>query len=222
MPLNIPFKLGNSDADLLKNMASDVDHKYNEDELMKALDKTKLVQKEVEVRGKNGQVHKRKQWVKAGDEQSSDKTPVKQEDEEKQHWTKVGTSDEAKKQICDMLNSGKSRTDLMDEFKAQGVTWKESEHEGINWMRATMAMNKHLTSNTSQKSDAKTDEDKSSKDDSIDQKDPEKKTSPTSDKTSTKSVDDMTSEEIKSTPEYTKLRKACKNDNHAVNVTKTY
>lgn len=272
--VNILFKQGNTDERILKSMAEDAEHKYDSEELSKALDKAKLVQKEVQVRGKNGQMHTRKQWVKAGENPKSDRQPKAQENpktktktrkvtnvddmmsgikkvnrtiaselnahnsvsvlngqsglgetkalvsvpklggdagkakkiiqeqfskefgdgvnitisdggsghpdslvvslkmkdgsgsnsntqatqdkgsttkgneqkEKKEHWTKAGTSQEAKAQIAQMLASGKSREDCMSDFKAQGVTWKEHENPAINWMRAAMAMNKHLTS----------------------------------------------------------------------------
>lgn len=155
--VNILFKQGNTDDRILKFMAEDTEHEYDSEELSKALDRAKLVQKEVQVRGKNGQMHTRKQWVKAGEDQPAPKQPKAQENtketsskpkqgEKKEHWTKVGTSQEAKAQIAQMLASGKSREDCMSDFKAQGVTWKEHENPAINWMRAAMAMNKHLTS----------------------------------------------------------------------------
>lgn len=232
------------DERILKSMPTE---DVSED-LEKAFNRAGLVQKEVQVKGKNGQVFTRKQWVKAGEEQKTDK-PTKPEDQNatkptktgedtktphkvtgknmselvgnlkqqgfemdsadqsspqdsvtlykdkkeytatfnkyhdggvevvnikpsssdksstangggggdtttssktmtQQHWTKVGTSQEAKSQIAQMLASGKSREDCMAEFEKQGVTWKKSDHEGINWMRAAMAMNKHLTSGT--------------------------------------------------------------------------
>lgn len=176
--VNILFKQGNTDDRILKSMAEDIDHKYNSEELSKAMNRAGLVQKEVQVRGKNGQIHTRKQWVKASEDQPSTKQPKAQEDtketsskpkqeEKKEHWTKVGTSQEAKSQIAQMLASGKSREDCMSDFKAQGVTWKEHENQAINWMRAAMAMNKHLTSgagasqaNDSSKSKEKTTENK--------------------------------------------------------------
>lgn len=155
--VNILFKQGDTDERILKSMAEDTEHEYDSEELSKSLDKAKLVQKEVQVRGKNGQMHTRKQWVRAGEDQPAPKQPKAQEDtketsskpkqeEKKEHWTKVGTSQEAKAQIAQMLASGKSREDCMKDFKAQGVTWKEHENQAINWMRAAMAMNKHLTS----------------------------------------------------------------------------
>lgn len=231
--VNILFKQGDTDERILKSIAEDTEHEYDSEELSKALDKAKLVQKEVQVRGKNGQMHTRKQWVRAGEDQSSTKQPKSQEDTKddstskevlkvrdsinssgvatttnkkvadmyrsnknpnmkfevkdnkdgsftissskvsspaaggsggdgdnkvtgkgkiinQNHWTKVGTSQEAKSQIAQMLASGKSREDCMADFKAQGVTWKEHENPVINWMRAAMAMNKHLTSSSSE------------------------------------------------------------------------
>lgn len=220
----IAFKQGDTDDRILKSMAEDTEHEYDSEELSKALDKAKLVQKEIQVRGKNGQMHTRKQWVKAGEDQPSTNQPKAQEEQKNEfrvgqkvksdqlrgtweitsdkpdmpnkivvknsrgslkevpktsltiiesqhtpaaggsggddggnkvtgkgktinqnHWTKVGTSQEAKAQIAQMLASGKSREDCMSDFKAQGVTWKEHENPAINWMRAAMAMNKHLT-----------------------------------------------------------------------------
>lgn len=227
--VNILFKQGDTDERILKSMAEDTEHEYDSEELSKALDKAKLVQKEVQVRGKNGQMHTRKQWVRAGEEQPTTKQPKAQEEQKNEfkvgqkvksdqlkgtweitsdkpdmpnkvvvknsrgslkevpktsltiiesqhtpaaggsggddggnkvtgkgktinqnHWTKVGTSQEAKSQIAQMLASGKSREDCMKDFKAQGVTWKEHENQAINWMRAAMAMNKHLTSSSSE------------------------------------------------------------------------
>jgi hypothetical protein len=56
---------------------------------------------------------------------------------------KQSTGD-AKQQLASMLASGKSREDIMAEFEKQGVTWKKNDHAGINWMRASMAIQKHL------------------------------------------------------------------------------
>ena len=57
------------DDQILKSM----DAEYNPSEdLVKAMNKTGLVQKEVQVKGKNGQTFTRKQWVKASKEQKTD------------------------------------------------------------------------------------------------------------------------------------------------------
>ena len=185
--------------------------------LEKAMDKTKLVQKEVQVKGKNGQTFTRKQWVKAGEEQKdfqykldktnsgkvgavwvikpdggkeaatvsneaphsfTDKSEVTVEGkpftiykngnnliavEKSTKSTKPSdvnvkssqpkatlsaTGSSAKQQLVDMLASGKSREDIMSEFKSQGVTWKHSDNQGINWMRASMAIQKHMNNNS--------------------------------------------------------------------------
>ena len=52
---------------------------------------------------------------------------------------------DAKKVITGMISLGHSRKDVMSAAKASGITWVESSHEGINWMRASMAIQKHLT-----------------------------------------------------------------------------
>ena len=53
-----------------------------------------------------------------------------------------------------MLASGKSRKDIMSAAEAAGITWTKNDHEGINWMRASMAIQKHMkaakTTSTSQ------------------------------------------------------------------------
>lgn len=47
--------------------------------------------------------------------------------------------------IVSFLNSGVSRNHLMSAAKEAGITWKENENEGINWMRASMAIQKHVS-----------------------------------------------------------------------------
>ena len=69
--VNIFFKQGNTDERILKSMAEDTEHEYDLEELSKALDKAKLVQKEVQVKGKNGQTFTRKQWVRTSETQVS-------------------------------------------------------------------------------------------------------------------------------------------------------
>ena len=266
--VNISFKQGNTDERILKSISEDEEHQYDSEELSKAMNHTGLVQKEVQVQGKNGQTFTRKQWVRASEAQSSTKQPKAQEEQKskqskgktepgtfkvgekvqfksggkvhsgviekdvtdsvgkptyvvntgtmgirvgakeltrqessakvsdkkqnptpaaggsggddgsgktvqggpktatRQHWTKVGTSQEAKSQIAQMLASGKSREDCMAEFKSQGVTWKESDNAGINWMRAAMAMNKYLTSGNVETQDSSKGQQSSSKDES--------------------------------------------------------
>ena len=42
--------------------------------------------------------------------------------------------------IQKLVSSGVSKKDIMAQAKQSGVIWKEHDHEGINWMRACMAM----------------------------------------------------------------------------------
>ena len=51
-------------------------------------------------------------------------------------WTKPTD----KKGLLDLLNSGMSRADIMSAAEADGITWNHSDHEGINWMRCSMAI----------------------------------------------------------------------------------
>ena len=211
------------DDQILKSLNSETPS----EDLQKAMNKQGLVQKEIQVKGKNGQTFTRKQWVKASEEQKTDgnkatqdenpenlkeykgfkvgqsvkcdqiksKTPwtitkfVKDSGTIKAEitngkkvgwapmnslsevqsssnskpvssshaWTKAATAQEAKKQIADLVSSGKSKQDCISEFKAAGATWKESDHEGINWMRACMAMNKQLMSGQIGSDSVKTD-----------------------------------------------------------------
>lgn len=59
-------------------------------------------------------------------------------------------SSNPKQDVAKMLVNGHKREDIMAEAKKAGVTWKESDKEGINWMRASMAIQKHISSDTSQ------------------------------------------------------------------------
>ena len=58
------------------------------------------------------------------------------------------SKEDAKKKTQSLTSSvgkdDKARNDFMTRVKAQGVTWKENDHVGINWMRCCMAMNKHF------------------------------------------------------------------------------
>ena len=40
------------------------------------------------------------------------------------------------------INQAQGHTAAIQYLKDMGVTWKECEHNGINWMRACMAANK--------------------------------------------------------------------------------
>lgn len=53
---------------------------------------------------------------------------------------------DAKKAVTELLASGKSRDDIMAAATAAGIAWKENDNPGINWMRASMAIQKHMKS----------------------------------------------------------------------------
>lgn len=51
---------------------------------------------------------------------------------------------DAKKKTQEIIKEVSDKKSFMEKVKAQGITWKENDHEGINWMRCCMAMNKHF------------------------------------------------------------------------------
>ena len=56
-------------------------------------------------------------------------------------------SEESKKAVKNLLSVyNGDRAKLMGAAKAAGVTWKETDNEGINWMRASLAIQKHYES----------------------------------------------------------------------------
>ena len=46
-----------------------------------------------------------------------------------------------------VLTSAFSRTHLLDQGTKNGVRWEENGHEGVNWMRFSNALDKHLSAN---------------------------------------------------------------------------
>ena len=114
----------------------------NTDTLVKGLDKSKLVLVDVTVKGKNG-TFTRKQWKKASDVSNSDKV-LKVQDEKKDKPAGNSDAQTGKQRLVGLLSSGHSRNSLIEFAKKNGVTWKESDHEGVNWMRASMAIQKHM------------------------------------------------------------------------------
>lgn len=139
---------------------------YTQDtDLIKAMSNQGLVQREVTVQGKGG-TFTRKQWVRASEEQTSHRQAAKQDEPSGNQIAKQDEPDTGSKRftslneflsgkalngktpkagIVSVLSSGVSRKDLMSAAKAAGVTWKENTNEGINWMRASMAIQKHLS-----------------------------------------------------------------------------
>ena len=89
------------------------------DTLLKAMNKAGLVQKEVQVRGKNGQVFTRKQWVKAGED-------VVKKDSDKSSSTSSAITSYKGKTLSEMrvLFNGKTAKDVQEEkgriFKEMG------------------------------------------------------------------------------------------------------
>lgn len=211
-----------------------------EEDLQKAMNRAGLVQKEVQVKGKNGQTFTRKQWVKASADQSTDsqtkqqptpsneKAPAKYKpsdfgfraggqevanimndankilgvesfsngntgfgtiktkngesvgfgydsnggylqwqgqkfrsaQELQDKWSGKTSSNTSTKSdeeqskstsftlptdkigLAKLLQSGVSREDIMSQAEKGGISWKKSDHAGINWMRASMAIQK--------------------------------------------------------------------------------
>ena len=118
----------------------------NYENLVKGIDKSKMVQVQVTVKGKNG-TFTRKQWKRASDVSSSDTVISKPDDPStktpKKQDTPAGNS---KQRLAQMLGSH-SRDEVMDFAKKNGVQWAEHSHVGINWMRASIAIQKHIDSN---------------------------------------------------------------------------
>ena len=80
------------------------------------------------------------------------------------------SSEEAKKAVKDLLSAnGNDRAKVMQIAKASGVTWNESDNDGINWMRASLAIQKHhesgktINASDDKKQDTKTDDKPQSK-----------------------------------------------------------
>ena len=149
-----------TDAEIVKSIQS----QEPGDELSKAINKDKLVQKEVVVQGKNGP-YKRMQWVRVKDDSDGSKTTKKDEPKDDKpakddepsddnggnaaliqtigayiSGGKGATTQARKAGLANILGDGNSRADIMAAAEANGVTWRKSDHPGINWMRAAMAL----------------------------------------------------------------------------------
>lgn len=100
------FIQGTSDEELLKSLPTE----NISEGLVKAMNKAGLVQKEVQVKGKNGQTFTRKQWVKASDAQSTEPTPqskqaISKDNAVDDETTKSYSGDDAVDKVCN-LKSG--------------------------------------------------------------------------------------------------------------------
>ena len=82
------------------------------------------------------------------------------------------SAEDAKKAVKDLLSANNNdRAKVMQIAKASGVTWKESDNDGINWMRASLAIQKHhesgktvsVSASDDKKDDTKTDDKPSAK-----------------------------------------------------------
>lgn len=131
----ISFINQGSDADIVSLV---------EDSLIKALDKTKLVQRDVQYRGKNGQIYTRKQWVNPKDDPSTTHRVANQDTTG--HHFQSAAHIEPKSLMSQILKS-KGRHAVLDFAKKNGVQWKENDNEGINWMRCSIASQKHMNAN---------------------------------------------------------------------------
>ena len=108
----------------------------------KEIDKSKLVQVQVTVNGKNG-TYTRMQWKKPSDITSSDRVIANQN---KGTDTPSVSQLDSKKRLAEIL-SQHSRNSIMEFAKKNGVQWKENSHEAINWMRASMAIQESIKTN---------------------------------------------------------------------------
>lgn len=125
-----------------------------DDALVKALDKTKLVQKDVQYKTKTG-IKTRKQWVKSGEDQPTQKVS-KQDDQPKDKKPKTDQpefpwdgTDDPKKAIMSFLASGQKKEKLMEDAHNKGITWTRCyTNANIDWMRCSMAIQKHLKENS--------------------------------------------------------------------------
>lgn len=117
----------------------------NYESLVKGIDKSKMVQVQVTVRGKNG-TFTRKQWKRASDVSSSDTVISKPDDSSTKTPKQDKPAGNSKQRLAQMLGSH-SRDEVMDFAKKNGVQWAEHSHVGINWMRASIAIQKHIDSN---------------------------------------------------------------------------
>ena len=112
------------------------------------LDKSKLVQVEITVQGKNG-TFTRKQWKNPADVKSTDKVIGNQNvlDEFNKRMKAMAVAQQnAKGQFdpvqFDSLKLSKDKTKAMEYAKKCGVQWKEhATNSAINWMRCIMAVN---------------------------------------------------------------------------------
>jgi len=116
------------------------------DELTKSAGKAGLVEV-IRTVTRGGRSFSQTYWVKPGDVKASDTVLGKQgADMVTAHKQSVG---DAKKNMVTLLSTH-GRDALMAHAKSVGATWKENPNPGINWMRASMAIQKHMAANPGQ------------------------------------------------------------------------
>lgn len=115
--------------------------------LEKALDKSKLVQVQVQVHSKTG-VFYRMQWKNPADVKSTDIIVGNQavldkwkKDQQAQSAQQQSAASKFDKSEFDKLKST-DKKQAMEYAKKCGVSWTEHDNQNINWMRCTMAISK--------------------------------------------------------------------------------
>lgn len=116
------------------------------DELTKSAGKAGLVEV-IRTVTRGGRSFSQTYWVKPSDVKASDTVLGKQgADMVATHKQSVG---DAKKNMVTLLSTH-GRDALMAHAKSVGASWKENDNAGINWMRASMAIQKHMAENPGQ------------------------------------------------------------------------
>ena len=119
-------------------------------------------------------------------EQKTDNKSEEKQDSSPKESNSSFTTPSNKQDLVKLLQSGASREDIMAQAEKDGITWKKSDHPGINWMRASMA----ITGTTTRGDKSKSDSDSTKKtENKKDEESDSKKENNTSDKSDSKSED---------------------------------
>lgn len=87
-----------------------------------------------------------KAWEEFAKELGLSHQGISSQKPEKQQVSSSIPQGETKKAMVDLLSTH-GRDALIAHAQSNGVIWKPSDNPGINWMRASMAIQKHMTSN---------------------------------------------------------------------------
>ncbi|AYP68573.1 hypothetical protein EalM132_00061 [Exiguobacterium phage vB_EalM-132] len=114
------------------------------------VDKSKLVRRPVQVRGKNGKVFTRMQWVDPATGKPPEEHSSKQEEPKKEH--KPHTIEEhnphmSKKEHIDAHVKKMSREDKYAHLAKHEVEWKRNDHPAIDHKNAVEALKRHMYDN---------------------------------------------------------------------------